>query len=445
MPVVGVPSHLVAVVDLGVVAFAQQRGVAQRGLGRRRSSGRGGGRRTTRPGRGSRRTRIRRRGPRRPGGCGRAPAGGRGRRRGGGRRAEQDAGDVAVAGRLPGHGVRRGRARAQPCGGGAGVGVGQVLELDERGDLRLGRAEHGQVAGGQVQRGQLDEGVGGALVAGAQVALAAPGGGDRLERGLDLLPAAGVELAADHPGAVSSPRDPQPAALGGVGRWWAVGVDGVGDPPAHIGQGARCPHRGLGDQQVQSGQVDPGRVAGGPDVVGEDPPDHRHLPGADPTGGRGGTDRGHPPGQPPRRQHRSSLRPGQVSVPAQPRLHPGQPVGVGGVLRLGVRHGARQLGLREVDQPRQAPCPVQQLRARRPAVQHGPRRAQHRLDCGAHVSGRRFGQPRRRSHGGGSRRAVGPERSRREGFGRPLRGSGVVETHREPLPPVRSRVRSLPP
>src|SRR5829696_6121570 len=87
-------------------------------------------------------------------------------------RAHDHAADDAVAGKPAGAGGGDHRAEPGAAGSGPGVLIDEVVQVDEYGHVWLHRAHRGQVAGGQRVVGELDECVGLLLGAAAGV----PGG-----------------------------------------------------------------------------------------------------------------------------------------------------------------------------------------------------------------------------------------------------------------------------
>ena len=109
----------------------------------------------------------------------------------------------------------------------AGRGIEQVGQRNGDDQLRLDRAQHRQLTRGQGVVGQLHHGVPELLGAGPVVALRPGGLHDRLQHGLQLLPADCVELQPAGDAAVAVPGQDQPAALGRVG-FDPVGVEPLG-------------------------------------------------------------------------------------------------------------------------------------------------------------------------------------------------------------------------
>ena len=133
--------------------------------------------------------------------------------------ADDHPADVAVAGQPAGPGG--GDPGTEPGGAAPGPVAGSTrsVERDRDDDVRLDGAQDRQAAGGEGVVAQLHEGVAELLGAGAGVPGGPVGLRDRLQRGLHLLPADGVEL--------------EPAGHAAVGVLWRC----VSDRPS-VGSGS---------------------------------------------------------------------------------------------------------------------------------------------------------------------------------------------------------------
>jgi hypothetical protein len=244
-------------------------------------------------------------------------------------RPEDDAGDAPVARQPPR--PRRGdrRAEAHPAGAGAGGGVGQVVEVDAHRHVRLHRPQHRHLPGGEDVVGQLHQRVTLPLRSRAVVPGGAVGLHVRLQCRLQLLPADGVEVAAEADGSVGVLGQRQRPALGRV-RLRPVGLQGGEVGVDHLHQ-----RRVVGlDRHASEHAVDLAEVHPGGGERGQ--PLRRPQPG-----GLGDLLGRHQPGVVRLGQHRQVLQrppvadqPGghrrrQPAVPAQPRRHRLLPVPLG--------------------------------------------------------------------------------------------------------------------
>ncbi len=173
-----------------------------------------------------------------------------------------------------------------------------------------------QRSGGQCLAGEFDEGVAQPLAVGAHIAGGAVAVHDRLQGGVQVFPAEGVEVSGEVDPALRADGHPEhPVHPGGVVQG-AVGVD-AGHPAADglrgvlRAQGAG----GVGEHGVGGGQVDAvGRChpdPGGGDRGG----DQVDVGGGDRPGGvGGGQDRqvGEPPAGPQQRRSRRGRRAGSA-------------------------------------------------------------------------------------------------------------------------------------
>jgi hypothetical protein len=274
---------------------------------------------------------------------------------------EQHPGDRGVAGQpaRPGRGqgaVEAGAGRAR-----VDRGIEEVGQRDGHDQVRLHRPQRGQPPGGQGQVGQLDEGVAAPLGGGALVAGAAGRGGDGLDRGGDLLATDLVELEGAVPGSREEARHRERPALGGVGLG-AVGVE-AGHVEVH---GLTQPLVGHRRRQCDQLGLDPGHVHA---LLGSllepgrrrDRCDDRDLLGGDLTSGERRLGHRHRRQGPPGVHQPADRATGQAGVRAQPRLHRLQPVALGRLDRLGPPDGAGQLGVDAVAGTHQLGCSDEQV------------------------------------------------------------------------------------
>ncbi len=193
--------------------------------------------------------------------------------------AEDDAGELGVAGRPAGPGGGQDPAEAELPAGRSGGGVEQVLQVHLDRDVRLDGAQQRQGAAAEMEVGELHQGVGlllgvRALVAGGPVGLP-----ERLQRSLHLLPADRVEVEPAGEAAVGVLGEAEEPLLGGVGLG-PVLVDARDHLVDECGQLVVRADSGEAGQHL----VDAGEVAA---LLREemevarcgDPPDHRHLIG----------------------------------------------------------------------------------------------------------------------------------------------------------------------
>ena len=277
----------------------------------------------------------------------------------------------AGAGRRGGVGRRAGVGRRP--------GVGQGGEGDQDGEVGAVTAEGGQLGAVQLSAAQLDQGVGAALARGASV-VGTGAGGQGGERGLQRLPALGVEHAAHRDGAFEGGRhiDPPPLVrqlVRGDGGFGNQCISRVGDLPAQPG-GVRPP-----------GRVDQRRLGG----RGEMLVDRRQLPTAPwwSPAGRGRSRSCRPRGCPP---HPAGRPTGGTAPPGI-----GRPRATTGTPSAGRPRSRRRPRL---TRPARRPAVTTRLRARRSAA--ASRRPGHPAPTPGASSGR-------------SRRGWSPRRAGRTG------------------------------
>ena len=348
-----------------------------------------------------------------------------------------DPGDAAVAGQPAGAGGGDARPEPGPRRAGLGSGVDQVLQVHVDHHVRLDRPQGRQAARGQGVVGQLHQRIGVLLGAGPLITLGAVGLHDRLDRGLQLLPAYGVQLTAHGSEPIGVPGDDQPPALGGV-RFGTVGVQGFAVGLHHLRQPVvSLPDRQRDQRLLDRGQVHP-LLGGRSELLGSgDWGDDRDLPGGQATVSEGGGDRGQVFQCPPAADQPGGLGRGEVGVSAQPRAHGLEPVVFGGASQLACPHRAGDLRGELVLRDQQRPQPVQQQRADQRLEVLGGEGLQRRMQL-AHHHLRTPSNTRTKSNAGGcpalpecpGQRAV--HRSAAALDGTPGRGPGGSSTTPDP-------------
>jgi hypothetical protein len=278
--------------------------------------------------------------------------------------AHHDAADVAVAGQPTGPGGGDGGPEAHLAGGGAGGGIGQVVDVDHHQHVRSDGAQDRQAAGGERHVGPLHQPVTELLGAVACVTGGPVGLHEGLQYGLDLLPTDRVEVEPAAEAAVGMLGQGQRPTLGGIGlRPVGIEPDQVvlhHPPQVHVLPGGRS----LGEHHVDLRHVDVliGRLRQVLRI--DDGGDHRDLVSCHPAIRAGRRDGGQLRQRPAVAHHLLRCARRQPAVPPQPRRHRRQAVVLGRLRQLGVAGGAGELSVDAVARPHEFPVALQHARSR---------------------------------------------------------------------------------